>query len=598
MPRATQFESQVIAAPEKRAVVAAARQISGGKRSGGGNGKNPSDSGWQDRAWRWYDVIGEFRFACAWVGNVLSRANLQAFRNGEIVKNGPALDALNSLFNGPEGQKEMFRQLGIQFTVAGEAFIVGEDGGEKPDDKWLVVAASELTKSGDEWKVGKKVIDDPLVIRLWRPHPRVNNAPDAPARAVLPVLSEIDGLTKHVAAQIDSRLAGAGILLLPDNISFATTATGGKDSEGNDTSGLTSTLDPFLEELMQTMTTAIKNREDASALVPIILQANGEYLDKVRHLTFSTPLDEQAIELRKEAIRRLALGMDMPPEVLTGTGEVSHWGAWQIEDASIKAHTEPLLQIIVSSLTEGYLWPYLEAQGMDEEEVRAYAFHADTSQMRLRPDRSKEAVELYDRGVLSPVSVLTENGFLQSDAMTDVERTEFFKRKVASGMTTPELVAGALSLLGVNLPIETVQVQEREHPAVDVPSLKEHPEHDAPDPTARRHRRSEEAAIAEVVVFRALERAGNRIKSKYKGHISMGAENVAPHTLHRFTNMLTAEQLDDVLLDAWTILAALPPISIEAKELDSYVRFLFANNLPHESRTFKKWIENGTDYGA
>ena len=589
MPRTTQFESQVVAAPNKNAVVAAARRMGGGGRGGNNTkqGQNPEDRGWQDRAWNWYDVIGEFRFACSWVGNVLSRASLFVAQDGKPVTTGPAHDALSSLFSGPEGQKEMFRQLGIQFTVAGEAYIVGEDGGESPEDRWWVVAASELTKTGDEWKIGKKVVKNPLVVRLWRPHPRKNNAPDAPARAVLPVLSEIDGLTKHVAAQIDSRLAGAGILLLPDNITFATTASGTEEQQGQ-----TAALDPFLDELMQTMMTAIKNREDAAALVPILLQANGEYLDKVRHVTFSTPLDEQAIELRNEAIRRLALGMDMPPEVLTGTGEVNHWGAWQIEDASIKAHTEPLLQIIVSSLTEGYLWPYLEGQGMDEEEVRAYEFKADTALMRLRPDRSKEALELFDRAILSEDAALIENGFQPADKMSDKERVEFFKRKVASGMTTPELVAAALALMGVALPVETVRVEEREHPAVDRPSLREHPEHDPPDPNARRHRRSEEAAIAEVIVFRALERAGNRIKSKYKDRISMGAENVPAHTLHRFTMTLTPDMVNDVLADAWACLASLPPLrEIKAEELDGYVRMLIANNIPHDSRTFRGYLE-------
>jgi hypothetical protein len=590
MPRHTQFESQVIAMPQGRAVVASAKRLTTtGKEKDDAKPRN--ESGWQDRAWKWYDLIGEFRFAVAWVGNVLSRATLHVHQNGIRVTEGDAFDALNALFGGTEGQKEMFRQLGIQFTVAGEGYIVGEDGGEKPSDKWWVVAASEISKTGGEWKIGKKPIGDPLVIRLWRPHPRVNNSPDAPARAVLPVLSEIDGLTKHVAAQIDSRLAGAGILLLPDNISFATTSTTTTDENG-ETSQSLNALDPFLEELMQTMMAAIRNREDASALVPILLQANGEHLDKVRHLTFSTPLDEQAIELRQEAIRRLALGMDMPPEVLTGTGEVSHWGAWQIEDASIKAHTEPLLQIIVSSLTEGYLWPYLEAQGMDEDEVHEYTFFADTALMRLRTDRSKEAIELYDRAVLSQDALLTETGFQPNDAMGMNERREYYTRKVASGSTTPELVAAALAMLGVALPLEAIQISEREtDPAVEDPSLKEHPTHDAPDPNARKHRRSEEAAIAEVIVFRALERAGNRIKSKYRESISLGAENVLPHTLYRFTHAMSPDQVDDVLMDAWSCLGSLPPISIPAETLDRYVRFLFTNNLPHESRTFRAFLD-------
>lgn len=584
MPRRQQFEATVYATPHAR--VAAATRLTMRK----GEDKKPprDDTNWQNRAWLWYDTIGEYRYACAWVGNLLSRALLFVTENGKPTTNDDAMQAMDSLFGGHDGQREMLRQLGIQFTVAGEAYIVGEDGGEDPGDRWWVVAASEISKAGEVWKVGKKEINDPLVMRLWRPHPRANNKPDSPSRAILPILSEIDGLTKHVSAQIDSRLAGAGILLLPDGISFATTAS----SSGGD-HNVTGELDPFLEELMETMMLAIRDRSDASALVPIILQAPGEHLDKVRHVTFSTPLDEQSIELRKEAIRRLALGMDMPPEILTGTGEINHWGAWQVEEASIKAHTEPLLHIITDSLTEGYLRPYLEGAGMTEEEARNFTIQADTSSMRLRPNRSKEAIELYDRAMLSREATVRENGFDEADMMDDGEKRDFFTQKVASGSTTPELVAEALRILGLpfSMPQETISVQE----ARPDRSLLEHPENNPPDMEDRRIISDEAAAVAEVVVFRALERAGNRIKSKYKDRISLGAENVPPHTLYRFTANMQSPEVDDILMDAWSCLAALPPIPVKASVLDSYVRNLIDNNYPHDSQAFRRYIRESME---
>jgi hypothetical protein len=551
-----------------------------------GDDKKPprDDTGWQRTAWNRYDTIGEYRFACAWVGNLLSRAMLFVTKDGKRTDEEDATEVMSSLFGGVEGQREMLRQLGIQFTVAGEGYIVGEDGGNDPEDKWWVVAASEISRQTDDWRIGKRVVTNPLVIRLWRPHPRVNSKPDSPSRAVLPILAEIEGLTQHVAAQIDSRLAGAGILLLPDGISFSTTATSGPEG-----SGITGELDPFLEELMATMMKAIADRSDASALVPILLQAPGEHLDKVRHVTFSTPLDEQAIELRKEAIRRLALGMDMPPEVLTGTGDMNHWGAWQIEEASIKAHTEPLLHVITDSLTTGFLRPYLEGT-MDEAEARRYSIAADTSAMRLRPNRSKEAIELFDRAMLSKQATVRENGFDEDDVMSDEERKQFFTEKVASGSTTPELVAEALRILGIPIMEDyrpVVEVQE----ARPTRSLLDHPEQNPPDPEARRIISDEAAAVAEVVVFRALERAGNRIKSKYRESISMGAENVPPHTLYRFTAHLDGSQVDDVLLDAWSCLASLPPIPVPASVLDAYVRDLIATNKPHETQAFRRYIQ-------
>jgi len=537
MPR-QQFRAEVLSSPH--ATVAAATRLT---RRSKDDRKPKNATGWQRRAWMWYDTIGEYRFACSWVGNVLSRASLYVTYDGAMTVDEPAIDAMQSLFGGYDGQVEMLRQMGIQMTVAGECYLIGEDGGEDPSDKWFVVAATNVTRISDgEWKVGKKEINDPLVIRLWKPHPNDLTDSDSPSRAVLPILAEIDGLTKHVAAQIDSRLAGAGLLLLPQEITFGTVGTE-QDDNGDIKHSVTSSLDTFLQELMDTMMTAVSNREDASALVPILLQASGEHLDKVRHVTFSTPLDEQSIALRAEAIRRLALGMDMPPEVLTGTGEMNHWNAWQMEEAAIKAHTEPLLEIITTSLTTAYLRPYLE-EFMSEEEARRYSIKADTSKLRLRPNRSKEAIELYDRGALSREAMVRENGFEIADIMTDAERTTFFTEKVASGSTTPELVAEALRILGVpvmNVPSETIEVQE----ARPTRSLLDHPENNPPDESVIVS--DEAAAVAEVVVFRALERAGNRIKSKYKDRISMGAENVPPHTLYRFTRSLNDAEIGDIL---------------------------------------------------
>ena len=136
--------------------------------------------------------------------------------------------------------------------------------------------------------------------------------------------------------------------------------------------------------------------------------------DAVVRITADCPLiDPKVCSL---VVRRFALGMDLPPEQVlgmssnggTGGGNsngVSHWGAWQVEESTIKLHIEPMLDTIVSALTLGYLRPAL---GDNDDAVIVY----DTSALRLRPDRSKEAFELYDRGLLSVDALLRENGFL------------------------------------------------------------------------------------------------------------------------------------------------------------------------------------------
>jgi len=114
MPR--QFEAEVIRTPHVRAVVASAQRLT--MRTSGNDKKPKADTGWQRRCWYYYDVISEYRFACSWVGNILSRALLVIHEDGKVTTNADALAAGESLFGGQDGQTEMLRELGTQFTVA------------------------------------------------------------------------------------------------------------------------------------------------------------------------------------------------------------------------------------------------------------------------------------------------------------------------------------------------------------------------------------------------------------------------------------------------------------------------------------------------
>ena len=567
MPREQRAVVETASGPN--GLVASAVRLTG--RANGGTKKPPKPPAWYMRAWDYYDTIGEYRYAVTWVGNLLSRATLEVWEDGELTKNPKALEALEALFGGAEGQREMLRQLGTHLTVTGDSYIIGEDMGEEPN-KWQVVAASRVSNVGrtesnpGTWKIDKKELNDPLVIRLWRPHPLKADAADSPSRAVLNILNEIEGFTKHVDAQIASRLTGAGILTIPSEITFGTVR--GIATEG-EAATASSGIDAFLREFMATVSVATVDPGDASARVPIILQGPGEFLDKVQLITLWTELDAQAKELRDEAIRRLALGMDMPPEILTGTGEMNHWNSWQVEEASIKSHTEPLLQIITTDLSKSYLRAYLVDQGMTEEEARRFSFHADTSKIRLRPNRSKEAIELYNLGELSAEAMLRENGFDPADAMGEEERTTWLTKKVAGGSTTPELVAHALSLLGVKVPAAALVMDAKPTEAPSDPSLLQHPTRDLPE---RNDDAVAAAASAHVVVYRALERAGSRLKTKYKGNLVPGAENVPNDKIYRYAH-ITEDMLDDLLAGAWDCLAPLG-VTTAPVVLDEYTRGL------------------------
>lgn len=552
-------------------------------------------SGWQDAAWHFYNTIGEYAYAVNWVGNLLSRAKLYAtIDEGEGPRRLPPTDAasryLDALFLDTQGKATALQQIGVHYTVAGEAYIVGTEG--EDGDEWDVVAATriqgqERTNAAGErytqWIVdGKELPGMPLVIRIWRPHPVEQGCATSPSRAALPILSEIERLTMHVAAQVDSRLISAGILFLPDKMTFAVINEDGQV--------ITGSSDLFVTTLQDIAAQAIQNRDSAAALVPIVVSADGDAIDKAQHMTFWSELDNQAIELRTEAIRRLALSMDMPPEILTGQGDTNHWSAWSIDESAIKSHTEPLLARIADDLAIGYLRGMLIDDGMSPEDARAYGIGVDTTDMRLRPNRSQEALELWDRGVLNSQTLVEETGFKPENIQDDAEHRRWFLDKVASGQTQPEIVEAALRMLGLDLPI----VEEANDPDPDrpdshearpTPSLQEHPTTGIPD--------TQEAALVascEMLVFRALERAGNRLRNKTQRKIP-GVGAAETYLFHK----VDTGTLDFVLEDAWsnverfaTKYGADPSRLTDC--LDAYTRAIIVEQKPHDETMMRTFI--------
>ena len=547
---------------------------------------------WQREAWRFYDITGELRFAANWIANVLSRAALVAAKRnarGDTIDaaSPKAIAAMDALFAGCEGQAAMLSALGLHLTVAGEAYIVGRTitapTGETIE-KWEVIGVQEMRNAGNTWTIdygsGQRAIqlaDDDVIIRVWRPHPRRRIEADSPVRALLPVLTELEYLTRHVFAQVTSRLAGAGLLILPQGMSFPPASNA--DPTTGDVPANSATA--FMQTLGEAMLTPIKEPSNASALVPIVVTVPDDLVDKANLIHFWSDLDSHAIEMRTEAIRRFALGMDMPPEVVLGLAvagsSANHWTSWQIEESAIKVNIEPLLQLITDALTDGYLVP---ATGDITDVITS-----DTSDIRLRPDRSKEAFELYDRGEIDGEALRRENGFDEDDAPSPEEYKLWLLRKVASGSASPEQVSAALAQLGIAIPPGDIPTNE----ARPDRTLNGHPTRDIPDgPNPPNHSQALIAA-ADVLVFRALERAGNRLRSQTGSKPPCGAADTYLHvTNHQVPT-------DYLLADAWGCVGQVADgLGVDSVRmtacLDAYCRDLLDKRRPHERRALASYF--------
>lgn len=556
--------------------------------------------GWMNAAWDNYNTVGELRFVANWVGNVMSRARLvAAHKDGQTLVplfDGPAAEVMDAYYGGFQGQAQMLNLTGVHLTVAGECFHVALNGGE---EDWAVLGTGKVSQSGTgpkakvyaDWGDGKKLLGpSDLAVRVWTPHPLDPYLADSPTRPNLSTLAEIRYLNEHVQAQLTSRLAGAGILMLPSEIQFPNTQAADPAA---------SVADVFMSVLGEAMMTPIQDRSNASAIVPIVVTAPGESLEKVQHLTFWTELDDAAIAMREAAVKKLALGLDTPPEVLLGLADVNHWSGWLADEAAVKAHLEPRLSVVTHAITEAYLRPALEDSVPDPEN---FYVMADTSDIRLRPNRSREAIELYDRGELSGQAVRRETGFQPDDMPSDEEMRFWLLRKIATGSTSPEQTQAALDLLGASLgPVAGQEGPERSSRG-DRRSLDQHPDVGPPDAGESQDREmwpSRQAALlaaSEVLVHRALELAGNRLCNGRAKTTELG--QCPAHERY----MLEQGNPDKMLEGAWDYAVAVldgytPEPSEVVAVLDFYVRGLIASQRPYNRTTLtlllRQWQHGG-----
>lgn len=549
---------------EPRPLVASAVSYPGKGQSKSAQRAGSHDS-WQKEAWSYYDRVGELRYGSNWVANIASQAFLFAGKrddHGNVVQSDSTSTearVLETLFGGPEGQSAMLRQMTLHLTVAGEVYCLirspfedEEVEGKYADDDGMiyeVVGTEECTYRGDTWFVrqpnGQDVplTEDDTLIRVWMPHPRDRSRPDSPVRGILNVLGEIVLYDAHIKAQSTSRLHGGGVMFLPSEMQL----TPPKSLLDNMPEGSSpSTADTFIWNLMDAMETARQSNGEPASVAPVVTTAPGEHISKIQHFKFWTDLDEKVVEMRQDAILRLARGMDLPPEVFLGTGDMNRWGAWQVEESSIKAHVEPPLNHIANVLTREFLKPYAGVEGA--------AIGVDTSRFRLRPNRSKEAVELYDRGVLSREALVRETGFADDDISDQKELKQWLLLQMVKASWSPDQAQQAAKELGIDLRLPLQDNAPRE--ARPTPSLKEHPTRDRPersrtDPDWEPYPSEEKSVAASavtVLAYRAMERAGNRLKSLS----GMKPEGVKSADVHLLITPYP-DRLDDLLKDAWDL---------------------------------------------
>ena len=419
--------------------------------------KRPANEEWQGEAWALRDEVGELRFigdrqarACSQVRIFIGKKEDPLAEPKPLEDQaGPAVDLNQQLFGIQAEVEQVLKRAAQHIIFNGESILLASE-----DDTgklgWKAHSISEVTGSAGRWKLNEGLtardIDDDteVLVRAWNPHPEVGVRADAPVRAILPVARELIALTKYVSAQVDSRLAGSGLLLLPQGIESAFSKPAPElDDDGNPIDE--DDDQTFADELADYMIVPVQDRAAGGSVVPFMATVPPELVDKIKHISFATPLDEHAPPLREEAIRRVGLGMDSDPSVLLGQTSGNHWSSWLVDDNETKFGVVPTVSTICHALTVGLVQPLLTAA--DVADAHLYQVWYDETTLQVRPDRSKDAQALFDKGVVSRDVLRRENGFSEDDKPDELEVKDKLLRELLT--SRPDWADKILTEMGI-----------------------------------------------------------------------------------------------------------------------------------------------------
>ena len=450
-------------------------------------------SAWQSEAWEYYDAIGEVKYAFNLVASVVSRIRIYAavvenaseaptsVRNARIIDPrlaAAAERALARLDSAYGGQAGLLKDAALNLSVAGECYLVQmpERKGSGVPESWDIRSVDEIMADarGGYNVIGRReqstggtlgvnrLANGAFVGRIWRSHPRYSDEADSSLRGLLDLCAELLLLNRTFRATARSRL-NAGALYLPDGLSVA--AQGDPDypydeadSELNPGFTAEEAEDEFEEQLIDAMTTPIRDEESASAVVPLIIRGPAELGDAIKQFKFERSFDPALAQRADRVLERILQGLDVPKDVVTGLANVKYSNALQIDEALYKAHIEPLMLLIADALTIVYLRPYLVAQGFSATEVDRIVVWYDPSAVSTRNDRAMDADSGFDRGIISGETWRRAHGFSAADTPTAEEvgiRMLFEK-----GAVTPELTEAMLGALSPELMMKVREAQQ------------------------------------------------------------------------------------------------------------------------------------------
>lgn len=503
------------------ALTASAKRVRSSDR-----GMQRLSQGWQARALSYYDLSPVARFAADEHGKALAKVRIFPgfIENGEvkeIVEGKPGEESIEWLDRihdpGSTNRTTMQASFARQMFLTGDGYLLATaDEYSRDEEKWEFVSVQELRKDGPHYRryaggpgmpEDLDAIDDDnfrqlkgrnaVAYRMWRPHPAYTLRADSPMQPLLDMFEEMMLLQMAVQARVKSRLSSAGVLFYSDDISFPPIA-GQPEVPGQD---------PLVRRIYPHMSRPIQEPGSASAVVPLTMRipTGGRPIQEL--LYHWKPGDPNEVYreqgLRAELLEHIAIGVDLPAEVVKGLADANHWTGWQIDEQYAKRHIYPVAQLWCDNLLAAYLRPIAKEEGFERWDELVIGY--DAAAVVVHPDQTENAKDAYDRFNLKRERFVDALGFTKDDIPDDAEVA--WRIQVESGQVpgeqpqAPQDGQAPPEQQAQDTALETgAQVIELPPPAAQAASI---------------------VGMAEAHLDRAREVAGARLRTRMKGDTSV-----------------------------------------------------------------------------
>lgn len=534
---------------------------------------------WQETAYDRIREIGELRYALNHKARAVARGRLVIREYDDDGQPVPDADdnpsdlrqkaerVLRNLRGPTGGYDAVLRAGALHDSIAGEAHLFGIEI-VPGQHSWEMLSVSEVTRDG-QGKVTRKSREsgaDPVVIagdsftaRYLNPDPEFSDMACSEVQSVLPILDELVALQQMKRTAIDSRLP-AGLLVIAESLSVQFTGAG-QDADGDESMDGGEDEPEFVELLMQHMSAPRVNKLDAASIVPLVATVPDQMVEKaaVQLVELAKPMNEWIAAEIAGNIGRLAVSLDIPPEVLTGKGPSNHWSAWNIDADFVTKHCEPVGDRLAAFLTVAYLRPTLEQfEDVPADRAVRVEIEYDASDLIAAPDPQVSARALYDRNELKGEKLRETHGFTEDDKPEQDEIVQRALYKVLTSAPATAIAAGLFKFFGVDLePIAAVDPaadgpppdgEKPTDPADGAPG--EGTDSPTPPDTAAAYAAAERIrGLAEGALDRAIERAGSRARSYAQRHTTVRA---------RVESLDNAEILCRLSADDWRAIRVVP----------------------------------------